>query len=245
MTNATKFKFYFSFRSPFAAIAVYRMRRLAMFNAFEIELIPTWPEVVFGGHMDNPTDNLFKLAYVFADAARQAEDAGLPADHFHAVAKRFVIPTDVDLKKEKVGLKMPAENWPLTHHAFLYAQECGKGWAFADAVFAERFSLHGGKSQDVTNPEVLQGIAQQLDLDPAALVAAYEAGTYADRQAEYIRQSEIDGVFGVPFFVCGEGACKQVFWGNDRMAYLHKALTESAELPVIRAADLGEVQAGR
>jgi 2-hydroxychromene-2-carboxylate isomerase len=61
-------RFYFSFRSPFAGIAVYRLRRLAMFNDFEIDLIPVWPEIVFGGHMDNPTDNLFKLAYVFADA---------------------------------------------------------------------------------------------------------------------------------------------------------------------------------
>ena len=245
MTNATSFKFYFSFRSPFAAIAVYRMRRLAMFNDFKIELIPTWPEVVFGGHMDNPTDNLFKISYVFADAARQAEDAGLPAGYFHAVAKHFVIPTDVDFKKEKVGLKMPVENWPLVHHAFLYAQEHGKGWAFADAVFAERFSLHGDKSQDVTDPNVLRTIAEQLDLDPTELTNTHEAGTYASAQAEYIRQGEIDGVFGVPFFVCGEGEDKQGFWGNDRMAYLHKALTESTELPVIRAADLCEIQAGK
>ncbi|MDP4598909.1 MAG: DsbA family protein [Pseudomonadales bacterium] len=245
MANVTKFKFYFSFRSPFAAIAVYRIRRLAIFNDFEIALIPTWPEVIFGGHMDNPTDNLFKISYVFADAARQAEEAGLPADYLHALAKHFLIPTDVDFKKEKVGLKMPAENWPLTHHAFLYAQERGKGWEFADAVFAERFSFHGGKSQDVTDPEVLRGIAEQLDLNPTELVTAYEAGTYADKQAEFVRQSEIDGTFGVPFFVCGEGESKQVFWGNDRIANLHKALTKSAELPVIRSSDLVKVQAGR
>ena len=73
----TKIKFYFSFRSPFSGVALYRMRRLACFNQVDIELLPIWPEIIFGGHMDNPTDNLFKLSYVFNDAARQAEEAGL------------------------------------------------------------------------------------------------------------------------------------------------------------------------
>ena len=66
MRAANSFRFYFSFRSPFAAIAIYRLRRAAQFGDFEIELIPVWPENIFGGHMDNPTDNLFKMAYLFA-----------------------------------------------------------------------------------------------------------------------------------------------------------------------------------
>jgi hypothetical protein len=60
-----KIRFYFSFRSPFAAIAFYRLRRAPQFNGVEFELIPTWPDIIFGGHMDNPTDNLFKMAYIF------------------------------------------------------------------------------------------------------------------------------------------------------------------------------------
>ena len=68
---------YFSFRSPFAAIAVYRLRRAPQFADVNIDLLPVWPEIIFGGHMDNPTDNLFKMAYIFGYAARQAELAGL------------------------------------------------------------------------------------------------------------------------------------------------------------------------
>tara|TARA_R110002073_G_scaffold85027_2_gene202804 strand:- start:270 stop:1004 length:735 start_codon:yes stop_codon:yes gene_type:complete len=241
MSDATRIKFYFSFRSPFAAIAVYRMRRLAMFNEFEIDLIPSWPDVTFGGHMDDPTENLFKISYVFADAARQAEDAGIPADYFRAVAGHLAIPADVDFKKEKAGIKLSNENWPITHHAFLYAQEQGKGWAFADAVFAERFSLHGGRSQNVTEPKVLSEIATRLELNPEELINAYDSGRYAEKQAELIKQSELDGVFGWPFFVVGDGKSKQVFWGNDRIPYLYKALTGSAELPVIRAGDLTQI----
>ncbi len=119
MSLAHKFRFYFSFRSPFAGIAFYRLRRSALFKDFAIEVIPVWPENIFGGHMDNPTDNLFKLAYVFADAARQAEDAGLSATFLRNVAKNIELPKDVDYSKEKVGLNMPPEPWGITHHAFL------------------------------------------------------------------------------------------------------------------------------
>eukprot|EP01047_Picozoa_sp_COSAG01_P008488 COSAG01_NODE_335_length_18690_cov_7.693185_16_plen_74_part_00 len=62
---------YFSFRSPFAWVAVHRLRRAPELAACDIELIPTWPEVIFGGHMDNPSDNIFKLAYVGSHRLRR------------------------------------------------------------------------------------------------------------------------------------------------------------------------------
>ena len=60
----------------------------------------------------------------------QAEEAGLPSGQFKASAEQFKLPTGMDYSKEKVGLKMPEEPWGITHLAFLYAQEKGKGWAF-------------------------------------------------------------------------------------------------------------------
>lgn len=242
-------RFYFSFRSPFAGIAVYRLRRLAMFNDFEIDLIPVWPEIVFGGHMDNPTDNLFKLAYVFADAARQAEDAGLNAGYLKAVGKNIAVPAGTDLKKQKVGLNLPTENWPLPHYAFLYAKSQGKGWAFADAVFQARFGLNGEAAKNVMDKDVLRDIAITLELNPDALIGAHESGEYDLELNRYIEQGEADGVFGVPFFVVDGNANqpegKEVFWGNDHLPYLYKVLTDSAELPLILSKDLTSIQAHR
>ena len=37
--------------------------------------------------MGNPTDSLFGLAYIFSDAARQAEEAGLPSGQFKVSAE--------------------------------------------------------------------------------------------------------------------------------------------------------------
>jgi 2-hydroxychromene-2-carboxylate isomerase len=245
MRLASKFRFYFSFRSPFAAIAYYRLRRSALFNEFDIEMIPVWPEIVFGGHMDNPTDNLFKLAYVFADAARQAEEAGLSSVYFRSVAKRFKPPKDIDYSKQKVGLNMPPEDWAVTHHAFLYAQEQGKGWEFGDAVFAHRFDFDGGGSRDVMDAEVLRAIATEVGLDADCASNAQTSGDYEEAQSALVKRGEADGVFGVPFFAFDHNEGTEVFWGNDRLPSLYKTLTGARDLPVMDANSLGEIQTRR
>jgi 2-hydroxychromene-2-carboxylate isomerase len=239
------FRFYFSFRSPFAAIAFYRLRRSIQFSRCDIELIPVWPENIFGGHMDNPTDNLFKIAYIFWDAARQAEEAGLPSDYFRSIALNFTLPTDVDYTKKKRGLEMPKENWALTHHGFNYAKENGKGWAFGDAVFRKRFNFDGSGPADVMDPEVLKDIARQVGLDPEELADAAGSGRYATRQEEYVNQSEKDGVFGVPFFAIDQADRTEVFWGNDRLAFLLKTLAAEDSMPTIPPFSVDDVQASR
>lgn len=245
MSEASAVRFYFSFRSPFAAIAFYRLRRSPLFKDVTFELIPLWPENIFGGHMDNPTDSLFKLAYIFSDAARQAEEAGLPSAQFKASAEQFKLPAGMDYRKEKVGLKMPEEPWGITHLAFLYAQEKGKGWAFADAVFSRRFDFDGKGGKNVMDPEVLGEIADEAGLDVAETVNAHTSGRFDDIHREMIRQGEADGVFGVPFFVIEQAERNEVFWGNDRLPFLHKAITNSEVLSVISEGSLREVQTSR
>jgi|TARA_B110000259_G_scaffold16550_1_gene17373 2-hydroxychromene-2-carboxylate isomerase len=245
MRAANSFRFYFSFRSPFAAIAIYRLRRAAQFGDFQIELIPVWPENIFGGHMDNPTDNLFKMAYLFVDAARQADDAGINAGFFRTLAKNFTLKNDVDYAPEKLGIQMPNENWGLTHHAFNYAQEQGRGWAFADAVCIRRFNFDGQGPQDVLNPKVLQAIASQVGIDPDKAINAQSSGLYDERQAAFIKSSEADGVFGVPFFAIDRDVGAEVFWGNDRLGFLLKSLTDVESMPVIPQVDATAIQTTR
>ena len=245
MTETPAVRFYFSFRSPFAAIAFYRLRRSPLFKDVKFELIPLWPENIFGGHMDNPTDSLFKMAYIFSDAARQAEEAGLPCAQFKAIAEQFKLPAGMDYSKEKAGLKMPEEPWGITHLAFLHAQEKGKGWAFADAIFTRRFDFDGKGSQNVMDPVVIGNIAEELGLDVSETIHAHTSGRFDDIHEAMIRQGEADGVFGVPFFVIEQAERKEVFWGNDRLPFLHKAITNAGRLAVISQDSLREVQASR
>jgi 2-hydroxychromene-2-carboxylate isomerase len=243
--TAPAVRFYFSFRSPFAAIAWHRLRRAPQLEGVPIEPLPVWPAIIFGGHMDNPTDNYFKMAYMFGDAARQAELAGLDARQFRELAKRFPLPHDVDYRREKVGLKLPEERWEMPHTAYLFAERAGLGWTFAEAVFVRRFNLDGCGAADVLDPAVVEEIADQVGLDGRAAVAAHASGEFDDRQRQIVAASERDGVFGVPFFVVEREGTRETFWGNDRIEHLLRALAGADELPVIPKELLREVQPDR
>ncbi len=244
MSSVKKFRFYFSFRSPFAGIAFYRLRRSPLFKDCHIELVPVWPENIFGGHMDNPTDNLFKAAYIFSDAARQAEEAGLSSAQFHAIAKNLQLPKNVDYSIKKVGLALPPEPWEITHHAFLYAQEQGSAWVFGDAVFNRRFNFDGQGPGDVLQPAVIAEIASQVGLDAETCANASASGRYEDMHKALIKKGEEDGVFGVPFFAIDQPQ-REVFWGNDRLPFLYKSLSGGNDLPLITASSLNEIQTTR
>jgi hypothetical protein len=60
-----------------------------------------------------------------------------------------------------------------------------------------------------------------------------------------VKQGEKDGVFGVPFFAIDRQDRTEVFWGNDRLPFLHRALTDAKTFPLITADSLLEIQSGR
>jgi 2-hydroxychromene-2-carboxylate isomerase len=243
--SAANVRFYFSFRSPFAAVAFHRLRRAVQFREVEIELVPVWPEIIFGGHMDNPSDNVFKMAYIFNDAARQAELAGMNPDPFRMLARQFALPEEFDYTREKVGVPLPPEHWEVPHAAFLFAQRYGRAWTFGEAVFTRRFNLDGAGFFDVMDPSVVALIADAAGLDGTEAAAAHARGEFVARRQQIMRAGERDGVFGVPFFVLANDSVRETFWGNDRLEYLLKSLLGSEQLPTISKADLKQVQPNR
>jgi len=238
-----KVLFFFSFRSPFAGVALYRMRRLSVLANIEIELMPVWPDTIFGGHMDNPTDNLFKMAYIFTDAARQAELAGMDSKLLRGLSQNFVLKDGVDYSSQKLGVPMGEENWALSHVGQLYANDAGKGWEFADLMFQRRFSFDGMPPVDLQQPEVVGELAQACGLDPLTLITACEDEKYQRRIDLVSKSSERYGVFGVPFFVLQQGNTEpETFWGNDRIEYLVQRIQGTDQLPVLSSAVLNTVQ---
>jgi 2-hydroxychromene-2-carboxylate isomerase len=229
-------RFYFSFRSPFAGIALHRVLHCADFSATPFELIPVWPEIIFGGHMDNPSDNLFKLVYVFQDAARQADVAGLDSGHLRRLSARFALPEEADYRSAKRGVSTGPEPWEVPHGAFLYAQQQGREAAFAEAVFMRRFGFDGDTTADVLKPEVLSALAEQVGLDGTEALEAHRRPAVMEAIDDIRRRGERDGVFGVPFFVVEQNGRRESFWGNDHLEYLLRALRGSNELPRLSAA---------
>ena len=235
-----KLRFYFSFRSPFAAISLVRLRRLEVFRDLDISLMPLWPEVIFGGHIDNPTDNLFKMSYIFGDAARQAAQAGLDRTLFDLLADRFQLPEGIDYSKQKVGVPMGEEHWDLTHKALLHADNEGKGWAFADAICVKRFNFDGQGTADVMDREVIRSLAESVGLDGEAALAALDDPAIDEQMDRIIRQSEKDGVFGVPFFVLETSDAVEKFWGNDRLEHVLMQITGADVLPSLPKVSIAE-----
>jgi 2-hydroxychromene-2-carboxylate isomerase len=218
------------------------LRRAPEFAGVDFRLMPVWPEVIFGGHMDNPTDNLFKMAYIFGDAVRQAEVAGIDATTFRMLARMFPLPDDADYETTKLGVPTGEERWEVPHFAVYRAARDGKAWAFADAVFARRFNLDGQGAADVMDESVIASIAESVGIDGPAAASAWKCEEFVDEHEACVRLGERDGVFGVPFFAVDRDGRNETFWGNDRLEYLLRALRGCSELPAITRADRAGVQ---
>jgi 2-hydroxychromene-2-carboxylate isomerase len=165
-------RFYFSFRSPYAWLALHRLGPALRGLPVAIEYIPVYPPKEFP---NDPAAVPAKLAYIARDAARTAEAYGLTV--------RFPESLDTD--------------WARPHAAFLYADSEGCGPAFAVEVFAARFS----RGLDVGEDQTLADAALACGLDPTStLKAAASPETQQRVMAGIARGLTEDGLFGVPTF---------------------------------------------
>lgn len=119
----------------------------------------------------------------------------------------FTLPPSVDCDWEKVDA------------AFRYAHEQGAGPLFAKLASAARFS----QGLDLEQDETLRDLAIGAGLDDAALLAAAETRSGAPIVPNDVAAAE--QIFGVPSFVY-KG---QLFWGNDRIEWLVRAITADTD----------------
>ncbi len=79
-----------------------------------------------------------------------------------------------------------------------------------------------GQGLDIGQPQILEAAAQQAGLDAATLAAALADPARRRTLDDNRREAGELGVFGVPTFVVDD----QVFWGNDRIDFVHEYLRE-------------------
>lgn len=165
-------RFYFSFRSPYAWLAMHRLGPALRDLPVTVEYVPVYPPPQFP---NDPAAVPAKLAYIAQDAARIGEAYGLTV-HF---------PDKLDTE------------WVRPHAAFVYADSEGRGHEFAVEVFAARFS-HG---LDVGEDQTLADAASACGLDPTSIVKAAASPEFQQRvHAGMARGLTEDGIFGVPIF---------------------------------------------
>lgn len=164
--------FYFSFRSPYAWLAFYRLSKIAPTLPVAIEYIPLFPpKPVTGDSMGNPN----KSAYVTEDINRFANAYGLEL--------HWPKPFDTD--------------WKRPHASFLYALDQGCALEFGLAAFKARFS----EGKDIGQDDTLAKVAKQCGLQPDDIIQSADNSFFQRRVMKGAIRGQRDGIFGVPFFI--------------------------------------------
>lgn len=163
---------YFSFRSPYAWLALHRLPVALQGLPVRVESIPVFPPKDFP---NDPAAVPVKLSYVRADIERTARAYGLTV--------RWPQQVDTD--------------WPRPHAAFLYAEAAGHGRRFAAEVFAARFS----RGLDVGTDEALAAAATASGIDAPGVLRAASDPEWQQRVLSGMLQGLAEGLFGVPIFV--------------------------------------------
>lgn len=139
-------------------------------------------------------------------------------------AKRRLVALDLERWSRKHGmpLRFPAEHPRRTVLALRAMLAAGEGGipAAARALYA----AYWREGLDVEDPAVVRRTLDQAGLDGAALVIA--AGT--DALKEGLRAATdaavAAGVFGVPSFLVHGPRGAQLFWGQDRLGFVERAI---------------------
>ena len=172
MHPPNQLSFYFSFRSPYAWLAFYRLSKIALILPVPIDYIPLFPpKPVTDDSIGNPN----KSAYVTEDINRFA--------NAYKLDLQWPKPFDTD--------------WKRPHASFLYALDQGRAIEFGLAAFMARFSA----GKDIGQDDTLAGVAEQCGLQPDSIIQSADDSFFQRRVMKGAIRGQREGIFGVPFFI--------------------------------------------
>ena len=189
--------FFFDFSSPFAYLASTQIESVAARAGAMVRYRPFLLGALFKA-LGGPDGPLFSMPPV---KQRHARDDMFRWADFHGVPLKF--PTRFPMntvKALRMILQLPEpQRAPLMH-----------------AIFA----AYWADDRDINDDAVLVELATSVGLDGAALVA----GTKDDAVKAQLKSATDEavklGLFGAPTFMVGD----LLFWGQDRLAFVEKAL---------------------
>ena len=172
-----KLKFYFSFRSPYSWLALYRINLLHKELPVEMQMIPVFPAKDKENVMLSDQN---KVKYIVKDINRMASAYGFGI--------KWPDPFDTD--------------WLAVHLSYIYAQGQGKGLSFCLALYSARF-LQG---KDIGDEQILRDTATSCGLEADVLIEAQSKREYKRNLLQGIAIAKQDAVFGVPYFIYKDSA---------------------------------------
>ena len=189
-------RYYFSFGSPFAALADTRIDALVEQVGADLEPIP-----IVAPPADPPegvaaTLQELKSSYQYEDAARAARKLGLPW-HSSALSQRPVEAMDASI-------------------GYYVAREESAERAYRQRVFRAFWA----EGREIDDRNVLGDCARDAGLSRDDFLKGLDDECHREALLSRAVAGLEDWVFGVPLFIVDS----QRFWGNDRLDFLLDAL---------------------
>ncbi|GIW41894.1 MAG: 2-hydroxychromene-2-carboxylate isomerase [Candidatus Binatia bacterium] len=190
-----KLEFFYDYASPFSYLADTQIPALAERTGAEVAYRPMLLGAVLQATGNSPPANVAaKARYMLVDLQRWAEHYGV-AFHWNPVFPQRTLGA---LRGALVAIE---EGCFESYH----------GAAFR-AIWVEK--------RDLSDASVLRDLFARAGLDPERGLERSSAQEIKDRLRENTDEAVRRGAFGAPTFFVGE----QMFWGNDRLLFVEKAL---------------------
>jgi 2-hydroxychromene-2-carboxylate isomerase len=103
----------------------------------------------------------------------------------------------------------------------LAARQLGGFAAYHGAMFRAAWR----DDRDISSKDTVLAVAGEVGLDRAAFAQAIESQAIKDQLKADTARAASRGVFGVPTFFVGD----ELFWGQDRMDFVARALALAAK----------------
>jgi 2-hydroxychromene-2-carboxylate isomerase len=192
-------EFFFDYASPYSYLACQQVEAVAQRTGAELRWRPFLLGAVFKatGNVP-PISTANKASWLLRDVQDWTSYLGLPP---FRIPENFPINS---LKANRLGL---------------VAAEQGRIVPFSHAAFRAAFA----EGRDLSDPEVLAGLARVAELDPEQALAKAETQEIKDALRRNTDEALSRGAFGAPTFFVGD----ELFFGNDRLMFVERALSRA------------------
>lgn len=210
-TSGRRLEFFFDCSSPWTYLAFHRVQDVIAATGAAV----TWRPILVGGVFNAVNRGLYEQRSKMTQSlgGDDASGAGRKARYYVKDLADWTRVAGLRIGQPPV---FPV-NSVRAMRGCLVAEEAGRLVPFARAVF----ETYWGDLADISQPDVLAGIAARVGLDANELLAKVEQPAYKDRLRANTDELIERGGFGSPtMFVDGE----DMHFGNDRLELVRAAL---------------------